>query len=114
MPLNSCYVARCPSLPDAHALAAILNSTIASAWLRVIAEPARGGYMRLLAWSVALLPVPLDWPRAVRLLAPLAARAIDGAPPSTQELESVVLRAYRVRPADVEPLLAWERDAATS
>lgn len=37
VPLNTCYVARCPSLDDARALAAILNSSLAAAWLHVLA-----------------------------------------------------------------------------
>ena len=41
------------------------------------------------------------------LLAPLAERAACGEPPGAGELDAAVLRAYRVRPADVAPLLAW-------
>src|ERR671929_783018 len=76
--LNSCYVLPCPTPEDAHAFAALLNSPLAAAWLNVLAEPARGGYRRYLAWTVALLPIPHDWPRARRMLAPLAERASGG------------------------------------
>ena len=107
MPLNSCYVLPCADPADAQALAALLNSTLAAAWLGALAEPARGGYRRYLAWTVALLPLPRDWPRARALLSPLAERAARGEEPAAGELDAAVLRAYRVRPADMAPLLAW-------
>ena len=107
VPLNSCYVLPCTDPVDAHAVTALLNSSIAAAWLGVLAEPARGGYRRYMAWTVSLLPLPRDWPRARALLAPLAERAARGEHPGAGELDAAVLRAYRVRPADVSPLLTW-------
>ena len=107
VPLNSCYVLACESADDALAVAAVLNSALAAAWLNAVAEPARGGWHRYLAWTVSLLPLPLDWPRARALLAPVTRRAILGEPPSTPELLEVVCAAYRLKPADVAPLLAW-------
>jgi hypothetical protein len=107
VPLNSCYVLPCNELADARAIAALLNSTVAAAWLGVLAEPARGGYRRYMAWTVSLLPLPRDWASARELLAPLAERAARGEPPAAGELDAAVLRAYHVRPADVAPLLAW-------
>ncbi|OYV73924.1 MAG: hypothetical protein B7Z72_01400 [Gemmatimonadetes bacterium 21-71-4] len=110
VPLNTCYVARCPSLDDARALAAILNSSLAAAWLHVLAEPARGNFRRYLGWTMARLPLPRDWPRARRLLAPLVAQwdeqpDRDGVPPAT--LEQAVLKAYGLHPRAVAPLIAW-------
>ena len=107
VPLNSCYALAVDDPDDAFALAALLNSVVAAAWLGAIAEPARGGWHRYLAWTVSLLPVPHDWPRARSLLAPVARRAAAGEPPSTQELLEQVCVAYRLEPADVAPLLAW-------
>ncbi|PYP80924.1 MAG: hypothetical protein DMD35_03720 [Gemmatimonadetes bacterium] len=107
VPLNSCYVLACQEPDDALAFAALLNSVLAAAWLGAIAEPARGGWHRYLAWTVALLPLPRDWPRARALLAPLAERAIRDEPPSTHELLDAVCEAYRLKQADVAPLLAW-------
>jgi hypothetical protein len=107
VPLNSCYVIPCDDETDAYALAAVLNSAIAAAWLNALAEPARGGYRRYLGWTVALLPIPRDWNRARDLLAPIAARAVAGAAPDDDELLRAVARAYRLRLADLEPLLAW-------
>ena len=43
---------------------------LVGAWLGILAEPARGGFHRYLGWTLALLPLPRDWPAAVRLLAP--------------------------------------------
>jgi hypothetical protein len=108
VPLNSCYVLPCPELDDALAFAALLNSHLAAAWLNTIAEPARGGWHRYLGWTISLLSVPTDWPRAREILAPIAERAVNGAPPSDVELLDAVCRAYRLKHANVAPLLAWE------
>ncbi|HUQ97928.1 MAG TPA: N-6 DNA methylase, partial [Gemmatimonadaceae bacterium] len=75
VPLNTCYVVRCPSMTDANALAALLNSPLVAAWLNVLAEPARGGYRRYLGWTMALLPIPSEWDRKREALAGLGARA---------------------------------------
>jgi hypothetical protein len=107
VPLNSCYVLSCTNPDDALAITALLNSPLAAAWLGAIAEPARGGWHRYLAWTVALLPLPHDWPRARSLLAPIAERAIVDEPPSTPALLEAVCSAYRLKQADVAPLLAW-------
>jgi hypothetical protein len=107
VPLNSCYVVRAPTLDDAFAFAALLNSPIAAAWLAAIAEPARGGYHRYLGWTLSRFPVPCDWARAVPLLAPLACAAADGASPDAATLCDAVIRAYRLRPRTVAPLMTW-------
>ena len=109
VPLNTCYVVRAPSLDDAHALAALLNSPIAAAWLGAIAEPARGGYRRYLGWTCARLPVPRDWTRARALLAPVGRAGVEGRPPDPEALTATVMQAYRVDAAVVRPLLAWVR-----
>jgi hypothetical protein len=107
VPLNTCYVVRCGELADAQTLAAILNSQLASSWLSLIAEPARGGYMRYMGWTVALLPLPCDWQRARGILTPIAERAaVDGAP-DPDELLDAVLDCYRLTSADVRDLLSW-------
>ncbi|HEX7977014.1 MAG TPA: N-6 DNA methylase [Gemmatimonadaceae bacterium] len=108
VPLNTCYVLPCAELDDALALAAILNSRLAAAWLNTIAEPARGGWHRYLGWTISLLPVPEDWARAREILAPIAERAVLGAPPTDIELLEAVCRAYHLKHANVAPLLAWE------
>lgn len=107
VPLNSCYVVSCDDPVDALALTTLLNTPIAAAVLNAIAEPARGGWRRYLAWTVGLLPLPRDWLRARDILAPLAERALLGTVPSSEELLMAACRAYRLRRADVAPLLAW-------
>ena len=107
VPLNSCYVLRCADPMDAMAMTALLNSPVAAAWLNAIAEPARGGWHRYLAWTVSLLPLPRDWDRARKVLAPLTQRAMAGNAPSDEELLIAACRAYRVRRADIAPLVAW-------
>lgn len=105
VPLNTCYVVRCPSPEDALALCALLNSALASAWLSVIAEQARGGYRRYLGWTMSLLPIPQRWRECRRALA--AAGGVGTAPDA---LLDVVISAYGLLRKHVEPLLAWTAD----
>jgi hypothetical protein len=107
IPLNTCYAVSCDTLDDADALAALLNSPLVSAWLNVVAEPARGGYRRYLGWTVSLVPLPSDWEHARQCLAPFGARAMKGNVPTDDELLGAVLDAYRLELADVQPLLSW-------
>jgi len=107
VPLNSCYVARAADDDEALAVAALLNSPVAAAWLGVLAEPARGGYRRFLGWTLARFPLPRDWPRAVRLLAAAGRAALAGNPPAPAALAELAARAYRLRPVDLAPLLTW-------
>jgi hypothetical protein len=109
VPMNSCYCVRCANSDDAFALAALLNSSIAAAWLDVLAEPARGGFRRYLGWTMSLLPVPRDWQRARSLLAPLGRRAFEGALPDDTALLEAALGAYDLAESVVTPLLAWNR-----
>ncbi len=108
--LNSCYVVSCASQADAYALATILNSSLAAAWLNSLAEPARGGYRRYLGWTLSLLPIPEDWDRARALLCPLGERAMRGDIPADSEILSVVLDAYQLTGAEIRPLLTWTLD----
>lgn len=107
VPLNTCYVVKCAHRADAEAFATILNSPLSAAWLRVLAEPARGGYSRFMGWTVALLPMPRDWPRACDLLAPIARAAATGNPPGDHNILTAVLDAYGLRFDDVASLLEW-------
>jgi hypothetical protein len=105
--LNSCYVARCETMKDAHALAALLNGPLVSAWLNTLAEPARGGYHRYLGWTMSLLPVPNDWHRARDHLATLGERATLGDAPTRDEMLSAALSAYGLELPAVQSLLSW-------
>ncbi|HEX6316227.1 MAG TPA: N-6 DNA methylase [Gemmatimonadaceae bacterium] len=107
VPLNTCYVLPTRDLVDALALAALLNSPLADAWVGALAEPARGGYRRHFAWTMARLPVPDDWARARDVLAPLGDRGVTGRPPSRAELLGAALDAFRLRHRSVAPLLEW-------
>jgi hypothetical protein len=107
VPLNTCYVLPCATCDDAYALATILNSPLATAWINTIAEPAHGGYHRYLGWTIALLPIPHDWEHARPHLVSIAQAALLGHIPSPEDLLSAVLSAYKITPQDAEPLLAW-------
>jgi hypothetical protein len=105
--VNSCYVASCDALLDAHALATLLNGPLVAAWLNTLAEPARGGYRRYLGWTMSLLPLPRDWNRAREQLAPLGERAMRGDVPPQDEMLDAALRSYELRLRDIQPLLSW-------
>jgi hypothetical protein len=107
VPLNTCYAISCDTLDDAHGLAALLNGPLVTAWLDVVAEPARGGYRRYLGWTMSLLPLPADWKRTRDRLAPIGARAMSGDPPSDDELLAGALDAYGVTLPEIQPLLSW-------
>jgi hypothetical protein len=109
VPLNTCYVAECGRLDDARALASLLNSPLAAAWLNVLAEPARGGYHRYLGWTMSLLPLPTQWERARGELAHLCKRAMSGDVPTDAELLEAAVAAYGLSIEELEPLLSWER-----
>ena len=108
VPLNSCYAVRCPTADDALALAALLNSPLASAWLSVVAEPARGGYRRYLGWTMALLPLPASWDTCRASLVELARHArLDPDSVSDLDLLEAAIAAFALTRRDVDPLLAW-------
>src|SRR6266487_2524303 len=85
-----------PHQPDAHALATLLNSSLAAVWLNSFAEPARGGYRRYLGWTLSLFPIPRNWNRARVLLAALYERAIRDDLPSDAEILSAALDGYEL------------------
>lgn len=107
VPLNTCYVARAPSVPDALALTTLLNAPIIAAWLSLLAEPARGGYHRYLGWTLAALPLPRDWTRARDILAPLAGAAMSALAPTPAALDDAVLTAFSVPARAVSALAEW-------
>jgi hypothetical protein len=109
VPLNTCYVARCRDETDAHLLAVILNSKLAASWLSLLAEPARGGYLRFMGWTMSLLPLPRDWTKARQILPPIGIAAASGKFPADEELLRIVLCAYGLSPDDVAPLIEWSQ-----
>ncbi len=107
VPLNTCYVLSTRDETDALALAALFNSPVADAWVAALAEPARGGYRRHFAWTMARVPVPDDWARARDVLAPLGRAGMDGSPSSRTQLMHAVLEAFRLRRHTVAALVEW-------
>ena len=110
IPLNSCYVVHAPSSDEAYALAALMRSRLLTAWLDPLAEPARGGFRRYMGWTMAMLPIPRDWSRAVHQLAPLGrayATHTTPAPTLSATLEDTVLAVYALAPSTIRPLLTW-------
>ncbi len=113
VPLNTCYGVRLHDPVDAHALAALLNAPTTTAWLSLVAEPARGGYHRFLGWTVLALPLP-NWQRAREILAPIAARARRGDSINIELLHNATLETYQIAHSQVAPLLAWSGETLRS
>ena len=107
VPLNSCYVMRAASVDDAYALHTLLSSPLAAAWFEALAEPARGGFRRFMGWTVATLPVPLDWASSRVALASLGRRHANGEPVCAEEHLDVIVDAYGLSVAAMQPLLRW-------
>ena len=108
VPLNSCYAVPCANDDHAYALCALINSDVLAAWLSVLAEPARGGYRRYLGWTMALVPVPRNWDRAVRILAPIGRAAFHGSAPDAATLSASVLSAFEIDDDVLKPLFEWK------
>jgi hypothetical protein len=58
VPLNTCYVVAFPDQGTALAVSTILNSIWISAFVRVTADEARGGYRRCNSRVMGQIPVP--------------------------------------------------------
>ncbi len=101
VPLNSCYVAAFDDERDARAFACLLAAPPLIAWLGALAEPARGGFRRHLAWTVALLPVPRAW----NLVRDRLADAFEASPAART---AAVSSAYGIPTHALAPLLAWD------
>ncbi|HEY0777343.1 MAG TPA: hypothetical protein VGD56_05185, partial [Gemmatirosa sp.] len=108
----TCYAARFDdplhALDDARAFATLLRSPPIAAWLAALAEPARGGYRRFLAWTVAALPLPSDWPAARTSLAHVSPSA------NAATLTHAVASAYSIPPDALAPLLTWAARATSA
>ncbi|UCF21066.1 MAG: hypothetical protein JSU87_06680 [Gemmatimonadota bacterium] len=110
--LNTVYQLPAASEEEAHLLAAVLNSTVARAYLKAIAERAAGGYFRFLGWTVALLPFPekpdaAAYSRCVRL----SRRAhVQGSldPAQNKRLDEAVADLYRLDQVDLSLLTALD------
>ena len=107
IPLNSCYVLPCRDDVDAAALVTLLNSPLTAAWLDAIAEPARGGYRRYMAWTMSCLPIPFNWARAREILAPLGVRAVAGETVADSEVFGATCEAYGFGVRGVAALVEW-------
>ncbi|NIR76540.1 MAG: hypothetical protein GWM93_21505 [Gemmatimonadetes bacterium] len=110
--LNTVYQISAASGEDAHFLAGVLNSTVARAYLKAIAERASGGYFRFLGWTVALLPLPTRPDAAVRSAIIELSRAAHVerrmAPQYTDRLDRLVCRLYGLGPADLISLTEFD------
>jgi hypothetical protein len=91
VPLNTCYVAAFPDRASALAATAVLNSTWASAYVRVTADEARGGYRRCNARVIGRIPLPP--PGRVQALAHLGHHAHHQSDVGTDQIDAAVAEA---------------------
>ncbi|HSG81683.1 MAG TPA: hypothetical protein VLC48_05500, partial [Gemmatimonadota bacterium] len=110
--LNTVYHILAASDQDAHLLAGVLNSTVARAYLKAIAERASGGYFRFLGWTVALLPFPNKPDAATaEVIVQLSrqAHARRGLlPTDRRKLDALVARLYGLTPRDLKVLRLFD------
>ncbi len=110
--LNTVYQIAAASDEDAHFLAAVLNSTVARAYLKAIAERASGGYFRFLGWTVALLPFPGRSDAAARAMCIELSRIAHGAgclsQKANQKLDEAVAALYGLSTSQLEALQSFD------
>ncbi|HEX9163763.1 MAG TPA: N-6 DNA methylase [Thermoanaerobaculia bacterium] len=97
VPNQTLYSIDAVSLDEAYVIAALLNSTVADAFLLATAERAKDDHYRYFGRTVARLPVPRvtaevpAWARLVRL-----SRAAHRSGRATEELDAVVAQLYGI------------------
>lgn len=107
VPLNTCYAMHMASTEDAFALNALITSPAAEAWIACIAEHARGGFRRYMAWTIAAFPIPRLWIDVRPALAELGRIIAEGRKPDAESHSRIVADAYRVHADDIHPLIEW-------
>ena len=98
VPNQTLYAIDASSLGEAHALAALLNSTVAGALMLATAERAKDRHYRYFGRTVAALPVPEMSPQWDDL-ARCARRAAQGAPVE-DEIDRLAARLYGITPRE--------------
>jgi len=91
LPLNTCYVAAFPDRESALAATVILNSTWAAALATVAADEARGGYRRINARIVGIMPLTTS--NETRGLVDLCVQAHRSRNVSQHDLDDAVAKA---------------------
>jgi hypothetical protein len=99
--------------PEAHVLAALLNSLPLRTFARAIAERAKDARFRFFAWTVGMLPLPRAWRRgpladALRAIAADAHRAGGIAPDAQTALDRRVAEAYGLDAGDLAALQEFD------
>lgn len=114
VPLNSVYLIPTSGPEVAHALAALFNSRLASAFLRTFAERAASGFVRFFAWTIGCLPLPGRWvplEKRVMRLSEIGERAHAHSglsPQQAEELEALVADLYGLTREDQTLLLDFD------
>ncbi|MGH7553689.1 MAG: Eco57I restriction-modification methylase domain-containing protein, partial [Longimicrobiales bacterium] len=119
VPLNTVYFIATADAEQALLLAAYFNSLPVRTFARAVAERAKDARFRFFAWTVAALPLPLEWRsrHGVRRLQDLSRKAhADGAmdADTAAELDDIVRSAYGLGAEDARALAeydAWLRGA---
>jgi len=106
VPNQTLYSLTAQTLDDAHALAAVLNSTIAGAVLVAVAERVKDAHYRYFARTIAALPWPNLDGAQTSSLARLSATAHTGEDVGVQ-IDEIVADAYSVTRAELQHLRVY-------
>jgi hypothetical protein len=114
IPLNTVYFIPTSARREALLLAAYLNALPARVFARAIAERAKDARFRFFAWTVAAVPLPLNWStsRAAERLLELSYKAHeDGGitEEAREELDGVASDAYALAKEDREAMSGYDR-----
>lgn len=108
--LNTVYYISVPP-PTAHLLCAYFNSLPMRVFARAIAERAKDAHFRFFAWTVSLLPLPLEWmafeSKRLRDISE-AAHADAMTPALNAELDAIVGRAFGLSRPEMRTLAEFD------
>jgi hypothetical protein len=106
VPNQTLYCLDAATLDEAHALAAILNSTIADALLLAVAERAKDSHYRYFGRTVAAMPLP-RWDDDAQSILVRGSRAAHRKGTAPADLDRVVARLYGVDDDELAILRGW-------
>jgi hypothetical protein len=106
VPNQTLYCADAVSLDEAHAITAVLNSTVADALLLAVAERAKDAYYRYFGRTVAAMPFP-RWTDEVMSQLVRGSRTAHRKGSAPRDLDLTVARLYGVNDDELAILRDW-------
>ncbi|HSJ24298.1 MAG TPA: hypothetical protein VK929_06515 [Longimicrobiales bacterium] len=113
LPLNTVYFIATSSADESMLLSAYLNSLPVRLFARAIAERAKDAHFRFFAWTIAVLPLPVDWRTngCAEQLTAIAhrAHARGGCTPSERAtLDEIAAASYGIGPGQLGALREFD------